>query len=297
MPTLPVEEHLDHPQPSRPSVRSARLPTVEASRRRPMKRTPHSRPHKVWGRRLGTVFSIVTALFLVLSACSDGTTSLRKGPGASGLFDSPRTSGSAPSTTKPSGTASTPAQRSPDATGPDGTRSAAPKSGNGKATRLGKLNPPPDAAAIGAPYDPCTVVSWDDFPDQVRPRAPKPRKPSPRAPTADSAFDIACAWLANGPITISADGSSAGSGMFSTWVVWGKDMNVHPPNSASAQFGPAQGSLVSGQTSQGAPMCTGFAVLASGGVAGVSTVNSKAPQVDTCGLVADLLTKIVARHN
>jgi hypothetical protein len=85
--------------------------------------------------------------------------------------------------------------------------------------------------------------------------------------------------------------------MFSTWVVWGKDMNAHPPNSTPAQFGPAQGSLVSGQTSQGAPTCTGFAALASGGVAGVSTVNSKAPQVDTCGLVTDLLTKIATQHN
>jgi len=260
-------------------------------------------------RRLGTVISIATALFLVLSACTDGTTSLRKGAGASSTLDSPRPSSSAPSTTQPSGTASTPAPGGPDETRSRGNGSATPTSGSGKLTprgktngkakaiRLGTLNPPPDPAAVGSPFDPCTVVSWDDFPDQVRPRAPKPRKPSPRAPGPDSAFDIACAWLANGSITMNADGTSGGTGEFSTWVVWGKDMNAHPPNSTPAVFGPAQGSLVSGQTPQGAPMCTGFAALASGGVAGVSTVNGKAPQVDTCGLVTDLLTKIATHHN
>jgi hypothetical protein len=44
-------------------------------------------------------------------------------------------------------------------------------------------------------------------------------------------------------------------------------------------------------------MCTGFAALAAGGVAGVSTVNGTAPHVDTCGLVTDLLTRIVTKHN
>jgi hypothetical protein len=42
-------------------------------------------------------------------------------------------------------------------------------------------------------------------------------------------------------------------------------------------------------------MCTGFATLTKG-VAGVSILNSKAPQVDTCGLVTDLLTRIATKH-
>ncbi|MFL6125070.1 hypothetical protein [Actinophytocola sp.] len=141
------------------------------------------------------------------------------------------------------------------------------------------------------------MVTWDDFPTDVRPRAPKPRKPSPRAPEADSAYDIACSWQANGPITIKTDGTSSGSGMFSAWIVWGKtgEMNPNPPNSTPATFGPARGSLVPNTSSQGAPMCTGFAALTNG-IAGVSILNSKAPQVDTCGLVTDLLTRIASKH-
>jgi hypothetical protein len=255
--------------------------------------------------RLGVTISVVTALLVVLSACSDDvTTSLRKGSGASTVLDSQHTSSTAPAKGGPS-TSARPDAGGSDANPPGGTRSAAPTSGSGKpradgkpkTTRLGTLNPPPDAATVGAPFDPCTVLTWEDFPNEVRSRAPKPREPSPRTPGPDSAFDIACAWLANGLITISADGSSTGtSGSFSTWVVWGKDMNAHPPDSTPAQFGPAQGSLVLSQTSQGEPVCTGFAALDAGGVAGVSTVNGKAPQVDTCGLVTDLLTRIATHH-
>lgn len=278
-------DRLDRAPLARPSLPRSGLPASEGIRGVPTKRSTRPGPRTGWGGRIGLAASAVTVVLGVLAACSDGTTSFRKAPGFSSVLDDPTASSTAPSTT-----AST-----KDA--PTTTPTTAPK-GKPAAVRLGDLNPPPDASTVGAPFDPCTVLRWDDFPTEVRPQAPKPRQPSPRAPSADTVFDIACAWIANGRITMSADGSSSGaSGMFSTWVVWGKDMNAHPPNSTPAQFGPAQGSLVPGQTSEGAPMCTGFAALAAGGVASVSTVNGKAPHVDTCGLVTDLLTRIVTKHN
>ncbi len=300
-------DRLDRAQLPRPSLPQSGLPASEVIRGGPRKRTTRRRSRTGWGSRIGLAVSAATVILGVLAACSDGTTSLRKAPGISSVLDDPHASSAAPSTTastKDAPSAKTrPGPNESNAEPPDSTRSATPSAGSKKTTpkgkpeavRLGDLNPPPDAATVGAPYDPCTVLGWDDFPTEVRPQAPRPRQPSPRAP---STFDIACAWIASGRITLSADGSSSGaSGTFNTWVVWGKDMNAHPPNSTPTQFGPAQGSLVPDHTSEGTPMCTGFAALAAGGVAGVSTVNGTAPHVDTCGLVTDLLTRIVTKHN
>jgi hypothetical protein len=286
MATPTVGDRLDHahrPHPSRP--RPAPLLNGRSNRAR----SRHGRRIA----RISTAFGAM-AMLVVLAGCTDGTTTWQQGSAASVILDSPRTSGTAPSTSADSDTA--------DATpNPRGSGSMAPKkkpNGKPKATRLGKLHPPPDQGAVGAPYDPCTVLAWDDFPEEVRPRAPKPRKPSPRAPEPDSPYAIACSWQAHGPVTIKSDGTSSGSGMFSTFVVWGKNgqMNPNPPNSTPATFGPAQGSLVPNTSSQGAPMCTGFAALTNG-VAGVSILNSKAPQLDTCAIVTDLLTRIATKHN
>lgn len=296
MTTPTVWDRLDH---THVSHCSRQRPSQTLCSRRP-KRTGVPRR---WIARIFGALGMVAAMLVVLAGCSDETTTLRKGPAGSAFLDRP--SGNEPSTSARSdGEDSTPNP-------PGGSSSAAPtsspersttvpkeSSGKSKVTRLGQLHPPPDQKAVGAPYDPCAVLTWDDFPQEVRPQAPKPRKPLPRAPEPDSVYAIACSWQANGPITIKSDGSASGSGMFSALVVWGKNgqMNPNPANSTPATFGPARGSLVPNTSSQGAPMCTGFAALTNG-VAGVSVLNSKAPQVDTCTLVTDLLTRIATKHN
>jgi hypothetical protein len=298
MTTPTVGDRLDHTHISHPS------------RQRPAQalRSEHLKGTRAHGRRVARICGALGAVaaLVVLAGCSDETTTLRKGPGWSAVLDSPSASDTEPSTSARSGGEdSTPNPRG--GSGPTAPPSSpeqsttAPKekpNGKSKATRLGQLHPPPGQDAVGAPYDPCTVLTWDDFPQEVRPQAPKPRKPSPRAPEPDSTYAIACSWQANGPITIKSDGTSSGSGMFSTWVVWGKNgqMNPNPSNSTPATFGPAQGSLAPNTSSQGAPMCTGFAALTNG-VAGVSILNSKAPQLDTCAIVTDLLTRIATKHN
>lgn len=297
MTTPTVGDHLDHTHVSRPS------------RQRPVQSLHSERPKRTQahGRRIARISGALgaAAMLVVLAGCSDETTTLRKGPDWSAVLDSPSASDTKPSTSARSGSEdSTPNPRdgsgSPAPTSPPGKSTAAPKekpSRKSKVTRLGLLHPPPDQEEVGAPYDPCTVLTWNDFPQQVRPRAPKPRKPSPRAPEPDSTYAIACSWQAQGPTVLSQD-SSSGSGMFTAFVVWGRngEMNPNPPNSTPTTFGPAQGALVPNTSSQGAPMCTGFAALTNG-VAAMTILNSKAPQLDTCALVTDLLTRIATKHN
>lgn len=245
------------------------------------------------GAAVGTLM-----LAAVLASCSGTTTSLSKGTTAAVTPGSASTSDRAPDA--PQGTDSSPEPSEEAGSWFTPKPRASTEDPSGKAERtvttLGALHPPPSADEVGAPYDPCTVVDWSDFPEQVRPRAAKPRKPTPRTPDKNSAYAIACAWEANGPIVRDANGKSTGAGMFSTWIVWGKagEMNPNPPKSNPATFGTAQGSLVTSATSQGAPMCTGFAALPTG-VAGVSVLNSRVPQMDSCALVTDLLTRIAAR--
>lgn len=247
-----------------------------------------------WRTRTASALGAL-ALTALLAACSGTSASLSKGPaavppgGSGSTGNAPGSSQAADSSAPPSGEAGswfTPGERGPSAAGPDGK-------GERTVTTLGALHPPPDFTEVGAPYDPCTVVTWSDFPEKVRPRAAKPRKPTPHTPDENSAYAIACAWEANGPVVRDANGASTGAGMFSTWIVWGKtgEMNPNPPKSTPATFGSAQGSLTPNTTSQGAPMCTGFAVLPTG-VAGVSVLNSRVPQVDPCTLATDLLTRI-----
>lgn len=282
MATPIVEDRFDHPHVPHP----AHQRSIQSLRDKRPKRT---RGHSRWIARTCGTLGAVAAMLVILAGCSDETTTLRKGPDWSAVPDSPSTSNSRGGAGSPTSTSSS------------GQSSVAPRekpNGKSKVTRLGKLHPPAGQDAVGAPFDPCTVLTWDDFPQEVRPKAPKPRKPSLRAPEPDSTYAIACSWQANGPITIKSDGTSSGSGMFSTWIVWGRngEMNPNPPNSTPATFGPARGSLVPNTSSQGAPMCTGFAALTNG-VAGVSILNSKAPQVDACTLVTDLLTRIATKHN
>ena len=250
-------------------------------------------------RRIHAIVSAITigVSLSMLAACTTSTALTKHN-----LPNSNWTKTSASGTSTPTTPGDPNQERSgePGAAPRDTTQSTAPENnGRSSAIRLGTLTPSPSADEVEAPFDPCTVVSWTDLPEQLRPRAAKPPRPSPRAPQANSTFDIACVLEINTSTTIKVGSPSSPSGgpsgQLSAWIVWGRDLPVVLHGATPTTIGGAQGSVLKVNTNAGDPMCTGTAQLRSG-VVGISIANGRAPELDTCDLVTDLLTRITAEH-
>ena len=119
---------------------------------------------------------------------------------------------------------------------PGGPRPERPK------IRLGDQVPPPDWKSVGAPFDTCTTLKWEDFPQQARPKQPKP--PELQVVRKGDPYKTACRFHANESISFDVPtppdpGNPAPpppprtteqkppgwSPMFEVTVVWGTDIS------------------------------------------------------------------------
>ncbi|MFB9906419.1 DUF3558 family protein [Allokutzneria oryzae] len=145
--------------------------------------------------------------------------------------------------------------------------------------------------AGSAPFDPCTVVTWADFPLEVRTvETVKPRHRPPQA--ADEVFQDGCSFDNN---EIGDDGFKA----FMTLVVWGSIAKIRvDPKGADDKpvtYGTRRGVQNREVGPDNAKQCITRFTLDYGQVAGVSVMNGRFPDVDPC-TVADVISqKIAAR--
>jgi hypothetical protein len=166
---------------------------------------------------------------------------------------------------------------------------------------LGDLNKPKTAQELGAPFDPCSTVTWNDFPAQVRPSDGKPHTPQLRQPGKEDPFDVRCLFDNSGEVSINADGGGnpQGGGRFLVSVVWasGDKLNADPAKAQGAEAKTWNGKpgLIkrfpddpkSGKT------CLGMAKL-SNGVGGASVTDSRFGG-DPCAVADALVNAIAAR--
>jgi len=182
---------------------------------------------------------------------------------------------------------------------PAGTGRTAPKpAGDTKTIVLGDLDTSVDAAAVGAPFDPCKI-EWSAFPGPVRPV--DDRKPLLRAPGANDPFATACRFDNSEKAVIAKDPKDTKPGRnFIALVVWAKPGAISAdPNSPEHQgstpttFAGKPGLLKPGtNTESKEPMCTGIVALATG-TGGVVVTNGAFPDIDTCS-IAKAVTEAIA---
>ncbi|SDN30076.1 Protein of unknown function [Allokutzneria albata] len=135
-----------------------------------------------------------------------------------------------------------------------------------------------------APYDPCKIVTWADFPLEVRTVenvVPRHRPPNPQAP--DEVYADGCAF------------DNMGEKPFMALVIWGSitKIRVDPkgPEDKPVVYGNRRGVR---SVYPGGQCVTRF-TLDYGQVGGVSLVNERFPEVDPCTIVDVLAEKIVQR--
>jgi uncharacterized protein DUF3558 len=177
----------------------------------------------------------------------------------------------------------------------------APAPGQAK-LHLGDLNPPPDQDSTGAPFDPCTIITWRDFNEAVR--NPKETPPTRNMIQKDDPFSLRCTFTNSGAINIATDGtvqqpSSTANSYFMVQVVWGKEPKMSGKqsdykHSEATTYNGRPGWHRRTKSDDGAPICTAWLPLAYG-IAGVNTINSRFPKIDTCGITDQLLTAIANR--
>ncbi|MHA6622722.1 hypothetical protein [Pseudonocardia sp. DLS-67] len=145
---------------------------------------------------------------------------------------------------------------------------------------LGDLNPPPTVESAGAPFDPCTVVGWPDYPAGVRPATPRQPVPMPVGP--DDPFAVGCKFNA---------------GDMHSLLVWGmadQTFSADPaarPGAVPARFGGRPGAEELGTNeSNDAPDCYS-AVQLSRGIAAMSTTTSG----DPCAVNRAVLDQVAQR--
>ena len=94
----------------------------------------------------------------------------------------------------------------------------------------------PDAAAVGAPFDPCRIVGWADFPASVRSDDPR-NVPTVMARDADDVYATGCRFnnsseatiVLCGPPGCPDDASRYDIGdLFIGNVLWGEAINLDP---------------------------------------------------------------------
>ncbi|GAA1308782.1 hypothetical protein [Saccharothrix xinjiangensis] len=170
-------------------------------------------------------------------------------------------------------------------------------SNDGARIVLGDLDPVVDAAAVGAPFDPCRL-GWQAFPEQVRPDTPK--SPRLRPPKDSDIFSTACRYDNSGAAVFKPGEQATAGAAFITVVAWAAvddGMSANPAdhsNAAPARFGGKEGLLKSGANAgNGAPMCTAILSLANG-VAGITVTNARFPAVDTCTIAQTVGNAVAA---
>ncbi|GAA3996027.1 hypothetical protein GCM10022247_14960 [Allokutzneria multivorans] len=154
--------------------------------------------------------------------------------------------------------------------------------------------PPPTTTSRlpgSAPFDPCKIISWKDFPLDVRTVedvTPRHRPPNPQEP--NEVYSDGCAFDNNELVPFKA---------FMTLVIWGSitKIRVDPknPGDKPVMYGNRRGVQTADVDEKGVKGCVTRFTLDYGQVGGVSLINGRFPDVDPCTVVDALAAKIVER--
>lgn len=164
-----------------------------------------------------------------------------------------------------------------------------------KPVALGDLDPPPNAKMVGAPFDPCTTVTWNDFPAAVRIADPS-KKPVLMEIKSDSPFQTGCKFENSGSIALNLKNKTTTSngGRFFTQVVWGK-IDFDGFTGTAATLGGKSAKFAADKSpSNGAPTCSLVLKLAKE-TGGVFVHNGYFPDTDACE-VAKVIATVVAQR-
>ncbi|WP_156755877.1 DUF3558 family protein [Actinokineospora pegani] len=210
------------------------------------------------------------ALIAVATACTNDETQTALGPAGAGF--------------------STPAQ--------DDAASVDRRAGRAEGSlRLGDLNGPKSASEVGAPFDPCTVVTWDDFPEPVRPTDGKPHPPVQSE--ASGSIKVRCSWSNSGQIEIQPGARpTEKGGRFQANILWSDKLDADParePGSVAKQWAGKPGLLhPRPEDPKFGKQCLGLVTLANG-TGGVIVANARFPSVDPCAVADGLMNAIASR--
>lgn len=153
-----------------------------------------------------------------------------------------------------------------------------------------------DPRDSGAAFDPCTVFTFEDLPDSVRPtQQDVPFKPVDAGP--DVGYQAACS------LVYTADAVEAGAEpnekqFLAVFVAVGVEPTMSADPSRHQQADPANWGGRSGTrkttNDDGIANCMGFVPVGTdGGVGSVSVINTLLPSVAPCTLVDILMTDLV----
>ncbi|RLK58360.1 hypothetical protein [Actinokineospora cianjurensis] len=164
---------------------------------------------------------------------------------------------------------------------------------------LGDLDRPKTAQELGAPFDPCKDLSWNDFPAQVRPDpAGPPNTPRLGEVAQDDAFDIRCVWSNHATAHIGTDGTSRTGRRFVVSIVWaaGDKLDADPtgkPDVEAKTWNGKAGLLRRVPANEDGKNCLGMARLGNG-VGGAAVTDGRFG-IDPCVVVEALMNAITAR--
>ena len=165
----------------------------------------------------------------------------------------------------------------------------------------------PDAAAVGAPFDPCRIVGWADFPASVRSDDPR-NVPTVMAREADDVYATGCRFNNSSEATIVLCGPPGCpddaprydiGDLFIGNVLWGEDINLDPdhaphPNRAASIRG-HRALIIPGtnEAADNAPSC-GISFQLPRGV-GAVTITDGRFGTDPCTIARIVAAAVITR--
>ncbi|MFB9909522.1 DUF3558 family protein [Allokutzneria oryzae] len=193
------------------------------------------------------------------------------------------------------GSASAPGQAGPGggaAAGPP-----APPKPQRPVIQLGDQYPVKDWKAAGAPFDNCTTLKWEDFPEATR--NPKGTPPKLEAVEPTLPYTTDCQFDNSGTITFNPDSDAPPQGkvLFVVDVVWGPEFGPQSlKNSVPVTIaGKAGGMRESTFGAAKEPYCFVVVPLAKGG-AGVEVRNGRfSDKATACDIAKGLTEKLLSR--
>lgn len=168
--------------------------------------------------------------------------------------------------------------------------------------RLGTQNPPKDWQAVGAPFDTCTVLSWQDIPEPQR--DPKNRPPRLMVLKTEDVIKTGCMFYNDEMVSITIPSSGANppggnqvtkSPYFRVSVVWGPDIDPAKFGGEKVTLGGKPAAIVPDTIgSLKDPICLVAMKFAKGG-GGVDVRNGRFPGLDPCPIARALAEKLAAK--
>lgn len=222
-------------------------------------------------RRTAPILVTSVALAALLTACGGSDTVTSWGPAGSGVSGrlAPRTS----SSTTPTISTAAP---SPPASG--------------------RAAPPVGTDPSNAAFDPCRVITWDDFPQKVA--RPDRRPPQPQPPPPNALYRVGCLWDSRGSSTKDPQtGQEHHMGVSIVVIYWGtapplSTLPADHPGGVAKTYAGRPGVELGGTMQTGERKCTAMMpVQPQPGVAGISVAYSD-PAVDPCAVATTLLQAI-----